>query len=192
MTRTLGAPAILVNNAGITRDATLHNMTPEQWSAVINTNLGSMFNMCRNVIEGMRERKFGRIINISSINGQKRQFGQTNYSAAIAGILRFTKALGLEEASKGITVNAVVPGYCVQRLLLRCRKTSCGRLPPAFPSAGSANPRILRGPSRSWRTTMQTSTPARRSRSMAASLRAEIYRPADALFLDERCKLSEN
>jgi acetoacetyl-CoA reductase len=110
--RTLGAPDILVNNAGITRDATLHHMTPEQWWAVINTNLGSMFNMCRTVIEGMRERRFGRIVNISSINGQRGQFGQTNYSAAKAGILGFTKALALEEANRGITVNAVAPGYC--------------------------------------------------------------------------------
>ena len=110
--RGLGPPDILVNNAGITRDATLHHMTPEQWWAVINTNFGSMFNMCRNVIEGMRERRFGRIVNISSINGQKGQFGQTNYSAAKAGILGFTKALALEEANKGITVNAIAPGYC--------------------------------------------------------------------------------
>ena len=112
VSRALGPPDILVNNAGITRDATLHHMTADQWWAVINTNLGSMFNMCRNVIEGMRERNFGRIINISSINGQKGQFGQTNYSAAKAGILGFTKALALEEASKGITVNAIAPGYC--------------------------------------------------------------------------------
>src|ERR1700748_712638 len=80
----LGPIEVLVNNAGITRDAMLHRMKPDQWSAVINTNLGSLFNMCRNVIEGMRERKFGRIVNISSINGQKGQFGQTNYSAAKA------------------------------------------------------------------------------------------------------------
>ena len=112
VTRALGLPDILVNNAGITRDATLHHMSPEQWWAVVNTNLGSMFNMCRNVIEDMRERRFGRIINISSINGQKGQFGQTNYAAAKAGILGFTKALALEEANKGITVNAVAPGYC--------------------------------------------------------------------------------
>lgn len=115
--RTLGPPDILVNNAGITRDATLHHMTPEQWWAVINTNLGSLFNMCRNVIEGMRERSFGRIINISSINGQKGQFGQANYSAAKAGILGFTKALALEEANKGITVNAIAPGYCATEMV---------------------------------------------------------------------------
>ena len=115
--RALGPPDILVNNAGITRDATLHHMTPDQWWDVINTNLGSLFNMCRNVIEGMRERKFGRIINISSINGQKGQFGQTNYSAAKAGILGFTKALALEEANKGITVNAIAPGYCATEMV---------------------------------------------------------------------------
>src|SRR5258708_3595750 len=101
----------LVNNAGITRDSQLHRMKPEQWTAVINTNLNSLFNMCRNVIEGMRERKFGRIINISSINGQKGQFGQVNYSAAKAGELGFTKALAQEGARAGITVNAICPGY---------------------------------------------------------------------------------
>src|SRR5580692_3311857 len=101
----LGPVDVLVNNAGITRDAQLHRMNPEHWTAVINTNLGSLFNMCRNVIEGMRERKFGRIINISSINGQKGQFGQTNYSAAKAGEIGFTKALAQEGARAGITVN---------------------------------------------------------------------------------------
>ncbi|MGZ5842098.1 MAG: acetoacetyl-CoA reductase, partial [Xanthobacteraceae bacterium] len=107
----LGAVEILVNNAGITRDAPFHRMTVEQWSAVVNTNLNSLFNMCRPVIEGMRARKFGRIINISSINGQKGQFGQANYSAAKAGDIGFTKALALEGARAGITVNAVCPGY---------------------------------------------------------------------------------
>jgi acetoacetyl-CoA reductase len=107
----VGPVEVLVNNAGITRDAQLHRMKPEQWTEVINTNLGSLFNMCRNVIEGMRERKFGRIINISSINGQKGQFGQTNYSAAKAGEIGFTKALALENARVGITVNAICPGY---------------------------------------------------------------------------------
>ena len=102
---------MLVNNAGITRDAMLHRMKPEQWTAVINTNLGSLFNMCRQVIEGMRERKFGRIVNISSINGQKGQMGQTNYSAAKAGEIGFTKALAQEGARAGITVNAICPGY---------------------------------------------------------------------------------
>lgn len=107
----LGPIEVLVNNAGITRDAPLHRMKPEQWAAVINTNLGSLFNMCRNVIEGMRERKFGRIISISSINGQKGQFGQVNYSAAKAGEIGFTKALALEGARSGVTVNAIAPGY---------------------------------------------------------------------------------
>jgi len=107
----LGPIEVLVNNAGITRDVTLHRMKPEQWSAVINTNLNSLFNMCRPLIEGMRARKFGRIINISSINGQRGQAGQTNYSAAKAGVLGFTKALAQENARLGITVNAVCPGY---------------------------------------------------------------------------------
>lgn len=102
---------VLVNNAGITKDSTFHKMTPEQWSAVVNTNLGSLFNMTRQVIEGMRARKFGRIINISSINGQKGQFGQVNYSAAKAGDIGFTKALALENAKGGVTVNAICPGY---------------------------------------------------------------------------------
>ncbi len=113
----LGPVEVLVNNAGITRDATLHRMTPEQWSAVINTNLGSLFNMCRPVIEGMRARKFGRIINISSINGQKGQFGQCNYSAAKAGELGFTKALAQESAKVGITVNAICPGYIATEMV---------------------------------------------------------------------------
>ena len=107
----LGPVEVLVNNAGITRDTMLHRMTPEQWGAVIDTNLNSLFNMCRPVIEGMRSRKFGRIINISSINGQKGQIGQTNYSAAKAGELGFTKALAQESARSGITVNAICPGY---------------------------------------------------------------------------------
>src|SRR5205814_3726884 len=113
----LGPVEILVNNAGITRDTTFHRMTPEQWTAVINTNLNSLFNMCRPVIAGMRARKFGRIINISSINGQKGQFGQTNYSAAKAGELGFTKALALETARLGITVNAICPGYIHTEML---------------------------------------------------------------------------
>jgi acetoacetyl-CoA reductase len=107
----LGPVEIVVNNAGITRDAPFHRMTPEFWSQVINTNLNSLFNMSRPVWEGMRSRKFGRIVNVSSINGQKGQFGQVNYSAAKAGDLGFTKALALEGARAGITVNAICPGY---------------------------------------------------------------------------------
>ncbi|HLZ85316.1 MAG TPA: acetoacetyl-CoA reductase [Caulobacteraceae bacterium] len=107
----LGPIDVLVNNAGITRDAVLHRMTEEQWNEVIHVNLASIFNMTRNVIEGMRERNYGRIVNISSINGQKGQIGQTNYSAAKAGMIGFTKALAQENAKKGITVNTVAPGY---------------------------------------------------------------------------------
>lgn len=107
----LGEVSVLVNNAGITRDSTLHKMTPESWHEVIETNLTSCFNMSRVIVPGMRERGFGRIINIGSINGQKGQFGQTNYAAAKAGMIGFTRALALESAAKGITVNAVCPGY---------------------------------------------------------------------------------
>ncbi|WP_019998004.1 acetoacetyl-CoA reductase [Aureimonas ureilytica] len=107
----LGPLAVLVNNAGITRDAMFHKMTAEQWTAVINTNLNGLFNMTRPAWEGMRERRFGRVINISSINGQKGQAGQVNYSAAKAGDIGFTKALAQEGARVGITVNAICPGY---------------------------------------------------------------------------------
>ena len=107
----LGPVDVLVNNAGITRDAMFHRMKPDQWTDVINTNLGSLFNMSHHVITGMRDRKFGRIINISSINGQKGQMGQVNYSAAKAGEIGFTKALAQEGARSGITVNAICPGY---------------------------------------------------------------------------------
>ena len=107
----VGPVEVLVNNAGITRDSMFHRMKPEQWTAVINTNLGSLFNMTRPLWDGMRARKFGRVINISSINGQKGQAGQANYSAAKAGELGFTKALAQEGARSGITVNAICPGY---------------------------------------------------------------------------------
>lgn len=113
----LGPIDILVNNAGITRDTTLHRMKVEQWQAVIATNLDSLFNMTRNVIEGMRERGFGRIISISSVNGQKGQFGQSNYSTAKAGLIGFTKAVAQESAAKGITVNAVAPGYIATEMV---------------------------------------------------------------------------
>ncbi|MCH1521222.1 MAG: acetoacetyl-CoA reductase [Arenicellales bacterium] len=107
----LGPIEILVNNAGITRDGTLHRMDFEQWNAVLQTNLSSCYNMCRNVIDGMRERGFGRIVNIGSVNGQAGQYGQVNYAAAKSGIHGFTKALALEGAAKGVTVNAIAPGY---------------------------------------------------------------------------------
>lgn len=107
----LGPIDVLVNNAGITRDTTLHKMTPEQWHEVMGTNVHSLFNMTRSVIEGMRHRRFGRIINISSINGQKGQFGQSNYAAAKSAAIGFTKALALEGAAVGITCNVICPGY---------------------------------------------------------------------------------
>lgn len=109
--KVLGPVCVLVNNAGITRDGMLHKMSDENWHSVIETNLTSCYNMCRCVIAGMRNRGAGRIVNISSINGQKGQLGQTNYSAAKAGMIGFTKALALESARKGITVNAICPGY---------------------------------------------------------------------------------
>ena len=107
----LGPVDILVNNAGITRDGTLHRMSFEQWNSVIQTNLSSCFNMCHCVIESMRERGFGRIVNIGSVNGQAGQYGQVNYAAAKSGIHGFTKALAQEGAAKGVTVNAIAPGY---------------------------------------------------------------------------------
>lgn len=107
----LGPVDVLVNDAGVTRDSTLRKMTCEQWDEVIRVDLDSVFNMCRQVVDGMCSRGFGRIINITSINGQKGQVGQTNYSAAKAGIIGFTKALAQETARKGVTVNAIAPGY---------------------------------------------------------------------------------
>ena len=111
ITEALGAVDVLVNNAGITRDGTLAKMSPENWQSVIDTNLGSCFNMAKAVFGGMRERGFGRIVNIGSINGQAGQYGQVNYAAAKSGIHGFTKALAQEGARFGITVNAIAPGY---------------------------------------------------------------------------------
>ena len=113
----LGPVEILVNNAGITRDGMFHKMTPDQWNEVIGTNLTGLFNMTHPVWSGMRERNFGRVINISSINGQKGQMGQVNYSAAKAGDLGFTRALALEGAAKNITVNAICPGYIATEMV---------------------------------------------------------------------------
>ena len=118
----IGPVDVLVNNAGITKDTMFHKMTKDQWYGVINTNLNSLFNMCRPVIDGMRERGFGRIINISSINGQKGQMGQTNYSAAKAGDIGFTKALAQENAAKGITVNVICPGYIATEMVMAVPK----------------------------------------------------------------------
>jgi acetoacetyl-CoA reductase len=113
----LGPIEILVNNAGITRDAPFHKLTKENWDAVINTNLNSLFNVTRPIWEGLRARKFGRIVVISSVNGQKGQFGQVNYSAAKSGDIGFVKALAQEGAKVGITVNAVAPGYIATEMV---------------------------------------------------------------------------
>lgn len=119
----LGGPVdVLINNAGITRDGAMHKMTPESWNDVISTNLTSMFNMSHSVINSMRDNKFGRIISISSMNGQLGQFGQTNYSAAKSGIFGFTKALARETAAKGITVNAIAPGYIATDMVKSIRE----------------------------------------------------------------------
>ncbi len=113
----VGPVEVLVNNAGITKDGMFHRMTYEQWSAVIRTNLDSAFTVTRPVIDGMRARGFGRIVLISSINGQKGQMGQTNYSAAKAGVIGFAKALAQENANKGVTVNVIAPGYVATEMV---------------------------------------------------------------------------
>ena len=130
----LGPVEVLVNNAGITRDAMFHRMTREQWDAVIGTNLNGLFNMTHPVWPGMRERKFGRVINISSVNGQKGQAGQTNYSAAKAGDIGFTRALAQEGARAGITVNAICPGYIGTEMVLAIdEKVLAERIIPQIP-----------------------------------------------------------
>ncbi len=131
--QTHGAISILVNAAGITRDTSLRKMTPEQWGDVLRVNLESVFNLCRHVIDGMTSQGFGRIVNISSVNGQTGQFGQTNYSAAKAGMHGFTMALAREVAKKGVTVNSVSPGYCntalVQAVPEEIRKQIIANIP---------------------------------------------------------------
>jgi acetoacetyl-CoA reductase len=130
----LGPIEVLVNNAGITRDAMFHKMTPQQWKEVIDTNLTGVFNMTHPVWPGMRDRKFGRVINISSINGQKGQAGQANYSAAKAGDLGFTKALAQEGARAGITVNAICPGYIATEMVKAIdEKVLAERIIPQIP-----------------------------------------------------------
>ena len=129
----IGPIDVLVNNAGITRDAVLHRMTEAQWTEVIHVNLASIFNMTRNVIEGMRARSYGRIINISSINGQKGQIGQTNYSAAKAGMIGFSKALAQENAAKGITVNTIAPGYIDTEMVRAVPEDVLQRIVAAIP-----------------------------------------------------------
>ena len=130
----LGPVEVLVNNAGITRDAMFHKMTPTQWREVMDTNLSGLFNMTHPVWSGMRDRKFGRVINISSINGQKGQAGQANYSAAKAGDIGFTKALAQEGARAGITVNAICPGYIGTEMVLAIdEKVLAERIVPQIP-----------------------------------------------------------
>jgi acetoacetyl-CoA reductase len=130
----LGPVDVLVNNAGITRDAMFHKMTPSQWSEVINTNLTGLFNMTHPVWSGMRDRGFGRVINISSINGQKGQMGQANYSAAKAGDIGFTKALAQEGAAKNVTVNAICPGYIGTEMVMAVpEKVMNERILPQIP-----------------------------------------------------------
>lgn len=137
---TLGPVEILVNNAGITRDGFLHKMSLEAWQAVIDTNLTSCFLMSRAVIGGMRERSWGRIVNISSINGQKGQLGQTNYSAAKAGMIGFTKALAQENASKGITVNAIAPGYIATDMVAAMDKAVLDKITAQIPAGRLGTP----------------------------------------------------
>lgn len=141
----MGPAAVLVNNAGITKDGTLHKMSPESWHAVIETNLTSCFNMSRAVINSMRDQQFGRIINISSINGQKGQFGQTNYSAAKAGIIGFTKALALESAAKGITVNAICPGYIETDMTKQMRPEVLDTIVKQIPVSRMGKPEEIAG-----------------------------------------------
>lgn len=136
----MGAVSILVNNAGITRDGVLHKMADENWHAVIETNLSSCFHMCRVTVPSMRENAFGRIINISSINGQKGQFGQTNYSAAKAGMIGFTKALAMEGAAKGITVNAICPGYIETDMTAQMRPEVLDSIVKGIPVARMGQP----------------------------------------------------
>lgn len=138
--RDLGPVDILVNNAGVIADAMLHRMTPEQWSNVIQVNLGSMFNMSRNVIAGMRQRRFGRIINISSVNGRKGQAGQCNYAASKAGVLGFTRALALESAASNITVNAIAPGYCDTDMLSSLAPETRERIIATIPAGRLGTP----------------------------------------------------
>ena len=136
----VGPIDILVNNAGITRDNSLKKMKPSEWEAVININLNSAFNLTRNVIGGMIERGFGRIVSISSINGQKGQFGQTNYSAAKAGLYGFSKALALEVAKKGITVNTVSPGYVATEMVTKVPKDILDKIIAEIPVGRLASP----------------------------------------------------
>ena len=136
----LGPVAVLVNNAGITRDAMFHKMTPQQWKEVMDTNLTGLFNMTHPLWSGMRDRKFGRVINISSINGQKGQAGQANYSAAKAGDLGFTKALAAEGARAGITVNAICPGYIATEMVMAIPEEVRAKIVAGIPAGRLGEP----------------------------------------------------
>jgi acetoacetyl-CoA reductase len=139
----IGTVQVLVNNAGITRDTPLHKMTPEQWFEVINTNLNSVFICSRLVIEGMIEKKWGRIISISSVNGQKGQFGQTNYATAKAGMYGFTKSLALETAKKGITINTISPGYIGTSMVMAIREDIRNKIIEQIPMGRLGDPKEI-------------------------------------------------
>jgi acetoacetyl-CoA reductase len=139
----IGTVQVLVNNAGITRDTPLHKMNPEQWFEVINTNLNSVFICSRLVIEGMLEKKWGRIISISSVNGQKGQFGQTNYATAKAGMYGFTKSLALETAKKGITVNTISPGYIGTSMVMAIREDIRNKIIDQIPMGRLGDPKEI-------------------------------------------------
>jgi acetoacetyl-CoA reductase len=160
----VGEVDVLVNNAGITRDVVFRKMTREDWDAVIDTNLTSLFNVTKQVIDGMVERGWGRIVNISSVNGQKGQFGQTNYSTAKAGMHGFTMALAQEVATKGVTVNTVSPGYIGTDMVKAIRRTCWTRSSRRFRSSVSARRRKSARSSRGSRRTTRVSRPAPTSR----------------------------
>jgi len=157
--REAGPIDILVNCAGVTRDTTFRKMTKEQWDCVLTSNLGSVFNVTRQVAPGMADRGYGRIINISSINGEKGQFGQTNYSAAKAGMHGFTMALAQEVARKGVTVNTVSPGYIATEMVLGVPKRSARRSSTRFRSAGWERRRKLPTRWNSWPQSRRPSSP---------------------------------
>jgi acetoacetyl-CoA reductase len=140
VTSVVGPVDILVNNAGITRDAVFKRMTEDDWMAVINTNLNSVFNVTRQVVDGMTERGWGRIVNISSVNAQKGQFGQTNYSAAKAGMAGFAKALAQEVVRKGVTVNTISPGYVETDLVMAIRPEVRAKIIESIPMGRLARP----------------------------------------------------
>jgi len=142
---TIGPVEILVNNAGITRDGVFKRMSPDDWYSVINTNLNSVFNVTRQVIEGMTERGWGRIVNISSVNALKGQFGQTNYSAAKAGMHGFTKALAQEVVRRGVTVNTISPGYVATDMVRAIRKETLEAIVEQIPMQRLARPAEIAG-----------------------------------------------